>query len=101
MLAPNANARAAPWRVDLLAPRAHPSRPPVLSLYQVVFVPLVLTVSGGAFTPRLALAAAMCVSGVGLLEAGGMGGGDGGAHSTAPRVPHACPTPDPSRPHLA
>ena len=39
---------------------------------QVVFVPLTLTFSGGAFTPRLALAAAMCVSGVGLLEMGGM-----------------------------
>jgi len=41
---------------------------------QVVFVPLVLTAMGGKFTPRLALAALICVGGVGLLELGGLSG---------------------------
>jgi len=41
---------------------------------QVVFVPLVLTAMGGNFTPRLALAALLCVGGVGLLELGGLSG---------------------------
>ena len=44
-----------------------------LASLQVVFVPLVLTFTGSAFTPRLALAAALCVGGVGLLESGGIG----------------------------
>lgn len=41
-----------------------------LASLQVVFVPLMQTFSGGAFTPRLALAAALCMGGVGLLELG-------------------------------
>ena len=41
---------------------------------QVVFVPLVLTALGGRFTPRLALAAFLCVGGVALLELGGLSG---------------------------
>lgn len=47
-----------------------------LASLQVVFVPLLLTCLGGKFTARLALAATLCISGVGLLEAGGMSGGD-------------------------
>ena len=42
-----------------------------LASLQVVYVPLLLTAMGGAFAPRLALAAGLCVSGVGLLEVGG------------------------------
>jgi len=42
-----------------------------LASLQVVFVPVLLTLMGGKFTPRLALAAAMCIGGVGLLESEG------------------------------
>ena len=44
-----------------------------LASLQVVFVPLLLSFSGGRFTARLAVAGAMCVGGVGLLEVGGLG----------------------------
>ena len=61
-----------------------------LASLQVVFVPLVVTATGGAsLTPRLAAAAALCVSGVGLLESGGIGSvGDAGstAASLAPAL---------------
>jgi drug/metabolite transporter (DMT)-like permease len=51
-----------------------------LASLQVVFVPLALSLTGGgAFTPRLALAASLCVGGVGLLEMGGVGAGGAGA----------------------
>ena len=43
-----------------------------LASLQVVFVPLVLTAMGGRFTPRLALAAFLCIGGVALLELGGL-----------------------------
>ena len=43
-----------------------------LASLQVVFVPLVLVAFGRAFTPRLALAAFLCVAGVALLELGGL-----------------------------
>lgn len=40
---------------------------------QVVFVPLAQTFFGSALTPRLALSALLCISGVGFLELAGMG----------------------------
>ena len=43
-----------------------------LASLQVVFVPLVLTAMGSTFTPRLALAAFLCIAGVALLELGGL-----------------------------
>lgn len=49
-----------------------------LASLQVVFVPLAQTFFGRSFTPRLGLAAALCVAGVGFLESGGMGGVDAG-----------------------
>lgn len=49
---------------------------------QVVFVPLMQTFRGDALTKRLALAACLCVAGVGLLESGGMGGVAGDAPSS-------------------
>lgn len=46
---------------------------------QVVFVPLALSAFGDkALTPRLALSAALCVAGVGVLELGGGGGAASG-----------------------
>ena len=49
-----------------------------LASLQVVFVPLLLVLLGDKLTPRLAVCAALCVSGVGLLEMGG-GVADGAA----------------------
>ena len=49
-----------------------------LASLQVVFVPLLLVLLGDRLTPRLAACAALCVSGVGLLEMGG-GVADGAA----------------------
>eukprot|EP00747_Dinoflagellata_sp_TGD_P184299 gnl/TRDRNA2_/TRDRNA2_39811_c0_seq1.p1 gnl/TRDRNA2_/TRDRNA2_39811_c0~~gnl/TRDRNA2_/TRDRNA2_39811_c0_seq1.p1 ORF type:complete len:599 (+),score=107.98 gnl/TRDRNA2_/TRDRNA2_39811_c0_seq1:38-1834(+) len=53
---------------------------------QVVIVPLAQTCRGGTFTPRLALAALLCIGGVGLLESGGMGSVAGGAAAAAPNA---------------
>jgi len=47
-------------------------------------VPLALTLTGGAFTPRLAVAASLCVSGVGLLESGGLNAVEVAGTSTNP-----------------
>eukprot|EP00747_Dinoflagellata_sp_TGD_P029084 gnl/TRDRNA2_/TRDRNA2_133678_c1_seq1.p1 gnl/TRDRNA2_/TRDRNA2_133678_c1~~gnl/TRDRNA2_/TRDRNA2_133678_c1_seq1.p1 ORF type:complete len:802 (-),score=114.79 gnl/TRDRNA2_/TRDRNA2_133678_c1_seq1:686-3022(-) len=53
---------------------------------QVIMVPLVETFRGGICTPRLALAALLCVGGVGLLESGGMAGVAGDSAMGTPDV---------------
>ena len=59
-----------------------------LASLQVVFVPILLSLSGnGLFSARLAVAAAMCVGGVGLLEAGGLGDTAAASAFAMPIVP--------------